>query len=67
MSRDEFLKKLVELCKQANVSLESWDQYGGDEQFCGTDWNFASNERDAAGFSWNLEINDELKRAIKSA
>lgn len=51
MCRGEFLKKLVELCKQANVSLESRVQYGGDEQFCGTDWNFASNERDTAGFS----------------
>jgi len=67
MGRDEFLKKLVELCKQANVSLESWEQYGGDEQFCGTVWEFTGNERGSAGLSWNLEINKELKRAIKSA
>ena len=66
MSRDEFLKKFVELCKNANVSLEPLDQYGGNEQFCGTDWSFVSNERDAAGFSWNLEINNELKRVIES-
>lgn len=64
MNRCDFLERLVELCKTANVSLAASDQYDGSEQFCGTDWSFVSNEKDATGLWWNIEINDELKRLI---
>lgn len=62
MTREEFLARLVALCKEADVSLFEWEHQCGE-----ADWGFTSNGTDESGFGWNLDIDEELQQAIEAA
>lgn len=67
MTREEFLQRLIELCKQANVKLDSCSQLAIADEYYQTVWSFDSNERDSEGMFWFLEIDGALAHAIKTA
>lgn len=67
MTRDEFLKRLKALCREANVRLQDYEQYGNDETYQGTEWAFASREHDATGHAWIVSVDDDLQQSIGRA
>jgi hypothetical protein len=54
---DEFKKELIELMKKHGVHVDSFDQYNGSEEYCGTEYYFAKID---GSYSDMISI-DELK------
>jgi len=54
---DEFKKELIELMKKHSVHVDGFDQYDGNEEYCGTEYYFAKID---GSYSDMISI-DELK------
>lgn len=67
MTKEEFLQRLIELCKLANVKLDQFSQLASADEHYQTAWSFDSKERDSEGMFWFLEIDDRLATAIETA
>jgi hypothetical protein len=68
MSREEFLSKLIALCKEANVEISSDDEYGGrDEEYLGTYGCFSSLRTSIDDPYWEITIDKDLEVLIRNA
>lgn len=62
MTKELFIARLTELCRDASVCLQGFDDYDGNDRLCGKEWHFVSTCRNGNS-PWSLAVDGELAQA----